>query len=43
MIPLCKTQDSLIRFINRFDEGFELLELIFDEQGNVVGFCVFGS
>ncbi len=36
--PLCKSQDSLIKFIYSIDEGFELLELIFDKQGNVVDF-----
>ena len=35
---LCKSQDSLVKFIDSIDEGFELLELIFDKQGNVVDF-----
>ena len=34
----CKSQDSLIKFIDSIEEGFELLELIFDKQGNVVDF-----
>ncbi len=33
-----KSQDSLIKFIHSIDEGFELLELIFDKQGNVLDF-----
>jgi PAS domain S-box-containing protein len=33
-----KTQGSLIRFINSLDEGFELLELILDQQGDVADF-----
>ena len=36
--PSCKSQDSLIKFIDSIDEGFELLELIFDKQGNVLDF-----
>ncbi len=32
------TQESLIKFIKSLDEGFELLDLIFDKQGNVVDF-----
>jgi PAS domain S-box-containing protein len=35
---LHKSQQSLIKFINSLDEGFELLELIFNHQGNVVDF-----
>jgi PAS domain S-box-containing protein len=35
---LRKIQKSLIKFIDSLDEGFELLELIFDRQGNVVDF-----
>ena len=34
----CKNQNSLTKFINSLDEGFELLDLIFDEHGNVVDF-----
>ena len=37
-IALRKIQKSLIKFIDSLDEGFELLELIFDRQGNVVDF-----
>ena len=33
-----KVQNSLIRFIDSTDEGFELLELIFDNQGIVIDF-----
>lgn len=32
------TQESLTKFINSLSEGFELLELIFDKQGNIVDF-----
>ena len=32
------SQDSLIKFIDSIEEGFELLELIFDKQGNVEDF-----
>jgi PAS domain S-box-containing protein len=35
---LNKTIESLIKFINSLDEGFELLELVFDKQGDVVDF-----
>ena len=35
---LNKKQESLSKFINMLDDGFELLELIFDKQGNVVDF-----
>jgi PAS domain S-box-containing protein len=31
-------QEDLSKFINRLDDGFELLELIFDNQGNVIDF-----
>jgi PAS domain S-box-containing protein len=32
------TEESLVKFINNLDDCFELLELIFDKQGNVVDF-----
>ena len=35
---LNRKQESLSKFINRLDDGFELLELIFDNQGNVIDF-----
>ena len=35
---LNRKQESLSKFINRLDDGFELLELIFDKQGNVIDF-----
>ena len=35
---LSKNLDSLIKFINSFDEGFELLNLLFDKENNVVDF-----
>jgi PAS domain S-box-containing protein len=34
----CKTQEGLVKLINSIDEGFEQLELVFDEQGNVIDF-----
>ncbi len=33
-----RTCDSLTKFVNSLSEGFELLELIFDKQGNVIDF-----
>ena len=33
-----KTQSRLIKFIDSLEEGFELLELIYDKQGNVLDF-----
>ena len=36
--PLNRKQESLSKLFNRLDDGFELLELIFDNQGSVVDF-----
>lgn len=35
---LSKVQDSNKEFINRLGEGFELLEVVYDEQGRVIDF-----
>ena len=37
-VALSRKQESLSKFINRLDDGFELLELIYDNQGNVIDF-----
>ena len=35
---LNRKQESLSKFFNRLEDGFELLELMFDDQGNVIDF-----
>ena len=39
---LDKIEESLMKFINSLDEAFELLELIFDDQGNVIDYLFVG-
>ena len=39
---LNKIEESLMKFINSLDEAFELLELVFDEHGNVIDYLFVG-